>query len=71
MPLITASAMPFLTHVGVTRLLRKFKTGTQRIKYEKYVKVKNLLHKTNGAEAGWPPKNIKIIKFETKSQNQT
>jgi len=32
------------------------------------VQVKNLLHTTKGAAAGWPPKNIKIIKFAIKSQ---
>jgi len=32
------------------------------------VHVKNLLHNTNGAAAGCPPKNIKIMKLAIKSQ---
>jgi hypothetical protein len=32
------------------------------------VHVKNLLKNTNGSAAGCPPRNISIIKFDTKNQ---
>jgi hypothetical protein len=35
------------------------------------VQVKNLLHRTKGAAAGCPPKNIKIIKLAIKSQKKS